>query len=144
MPSPSYLRERFWRNVAIAAGHQDLDPGAIREAVEDMMRNYHLDQVPGFETASASAAGDDLPDANDFSKHSAFAPVFSRSVAKATSFWSCFAVDRPIFVGPRCMQRRRKSYMEPRHPDHFPGGGNPGIQGGAGKASVRTHVLQPR
>lgn len=141
MLSDSSLRERFWRDVAMAAGHRDLDPRALREAIEDMMRNYRLDDVPGFETASAAGIGS--PDTNDFSKHSAFAPVFSRSASSAPSSWSCFNTARPIFVGPRRALCRRKSRPEPRHPDHFPGGENPGIQTGAGNA-LRIHLVRPR
>lgn len=141
MPPDLALRERFWRDVAIAAGHNTLDPHAIHEAVEDMMRNYRLDEVPGFETASAAGTG--LPDENDFSKHSAFAPVFSRSASSAPSSWSCFNISRPIFVGPRRALCRRKGRPEPRHPDHFPGGENPGIQPGAGNA-LREHIVRPR
>lgn len=141
MSSGSSLRERFWRDVAMAAGHRDLDPRALREAIEDMMRNYCLDEVPGFEAESATGAG--LPDTNNFSKHSAFAPVFSRSTSSAPSSWSCFNTARPIFVGPRCAQRRMKSCPEPRHPDHFPGGENPGVQTGAGN-TLCVHLVRPR
>lgn len=138
MPSDFSLRERFWRDVAIAAGHRDLDPRAIREAVEDMMRNYRLDEVPGFEPA-VEAGAPNVPDTNNFSEHSAFTPVFSRAPAAPGSF----NVARPIFVGPHRTLRRRRTYPE-RHPDHFPGGGNPGIQANTGNVSLGAIVLQPR
>lgn len=143
MPSDFSLRDRFWRDVAIAAGPRDLNPRVIREAVEDMMRNYSLDEVPGFEPAS-EAETPNVPDTNNFSNHSTFAPVFSRSVSNALSSLCCFNPARPIFVGPsgrRLLRRRRSSSCpEQRHPDHFPGGANPGIQANTGNAPD-AHVL---
>ena len=139
MPSDFSLRERFWRDVAMAAGHRALDPRAIREAVEDMMRNYHLDEVPGFETVPEAGAPN-VPDTNNFAEHSAFAPVFSRPSGTLSS-WGGFNAARPIFVGPRRAPRRRRTCPEPRHPDHFPGGGNPGIQANTGNVSFGTPAL---
>lgn len=134
MPSDFSLRERFWRDVAMVTGHSDLDPQAIREAVEDMMRNYRLDEVPGFETASEADAPDVL-DTSSFSEHSAFAPVFSRSVSNVLSPWGWLSAVRPIFFRPRCL-RRRQSRPELRQPDHFPAGGNPGIRADTGNVPL--------
>lgn len=129
MSSDFPLRDRFWRDVAIAAGPRDSDPRAIRHAVEDMMRNYHLDEVPGFETTS-QADDSNVPDANNFSNHSTFSPVFFRSISNALG---CFNTARPIFVGPR--GRRRRSCPEQRPPDRTSTGANPGIQANTGNAS---------
>jgi hypothetical protein len=139
MPSDFSLRERFWRDVAMAAGHRNLDPRAIHEAIEDMVRNYRLDEVPDLEIASEAGAPS-VPDTNSFSEHSAFAPVFSRA-SGALSSWGCFGAARPIFVGPRRLLRCRRTGPEPRHPDHFPGGGNPGIQANTGNTSFGMPVL---
>ena len=139
MPSDLSLRERFWRDVAIVAGPRDLDPRAIREAVEDMMRNYRLDQVPGFEMPSDVEAHN-VPDTSNFSNHSTFSPVFSRSISNALPA-GCFDIARPIFVGPRRSLRRRRSCPEPRDPDQFPAGGNPGVQANTGNALNATRML---
>ncbi|KAG9308210.1 hypothetical protein JVU11DRAFT_12223 [Chiua virens] len=140
MPPDPSLRDRFWRDVVVAAGPNHVDPCAIREAVEDMMRNYSLDEVPGFE-ATPKAEPSFVPDTTKFSSHSAFTPVFSRNPAHTPSSWNCFSTARPIFVGPRRSQRRRKSCPEPRHPDHFPSGSNPGIQANKDHAPMPTHPV---
>lgn len=144
------LRGRFWRDVATAARHgghpgnpsAEVDPQAIREAVEDMMRNYRLDEVPGFERAKAAQPV--VPNAHDLAKHSPFAPVFQVAAAAApmhtlpsSSALRCWNVAKPIF-GPCCTLRKtRKNSTMPvrRQPEHFPGGGNPGIQADRGKLS---------
>jgi len=139
MPSDFSLRERFWRDVAMAAGHRNLDPQAIREAVEDMMRNYRLGEVPGFE-ATSEAESPNVPDTNNFLDHSPFAPVFSRAPRRPSSS-GYFSAARPIFMGTRRTLRCRRTSPEPRHPDHFPDGGNPGIQANTGNNSLGTPTL---
>ena len=140
MPPDFSLRDRFWRDVSIAAGPRHLDPRSIREAVEDMMRNYRLDEVPGFEPQTEAPV---VPDIANFSNHSTFSPVFSRCVFNALPSFCCFDPSRPIFVGPRRVPRRRRSCTEPRHPDPFPGGGNPGIQANTGNI-LDAHGLSLR
>ncbi|KAF9218685.1 hypothetical protein BS17DRAFT_519681 [Gyrodon lividus] len=127
MSGDSLRDTRYWRDLAMAAGHSNLDPRVVRGAFNDIVRNYDLDHIPGCDSECASPV---IPDRNngDIWNHTLFAPVFPQGGPRLswhTPNWSIFGTPRRHPLQFPCCRRNRAERCDQ---DRFPEGMNPGVQ----------------